>query len=111
MESQLKTLENDYVNAMIDCKIDVANEVKEKIVSLGGKVLTTRQLNNKVKMVMVTTEFGKPMYVKQAVSICARPTLTEDKNEAIVWGLFDGSKLGYNAALVGAKELVFENLQ
>jgi len=72
--------------------------------------ISAKKLNNTVKQVMVTNELGKPMYLKEAVSIFARPTLTENINEALVWGLLDGSKLKYNSILVGVKELTFQKL-
>jgi hypothetical protein len=69
------------------------------------KKQSLKAFNATESKVMVKYIFDVPMYLKEAVSIFARPTLTPNIDEALVWGAMDSpSKLSYNTILVGLQQ-------
>ena len=63
-----------------------------------------KAINATEKKVMVTYEFGTPVFI--GVDGLA----TDKKEEAEIWSALDTSKLGYWKAVTGYKGLTFENL-
>lgn len=78
------------------------------------KKQSLKAFNATESKVMVTYEFEQPMYVKEAISLFARPTLTPNIDEAVVvvWGAMDTIvKLDYHKILTNAKELQFLSIK
>lgn len=61
-----------------------------------------------MKMVMVTREFGSPIYI--APSSSNGINVTDKVEEAEIWGDMDFSKIHYHKAITGFNELTFEEL-
>lgn len=56
--------------------------------------------------IMVTYEFGQPIYVAPLKG--GKIQVTDKKEDAELWSEFDGTKLKYHTAVTGYKELTFE---
>ncbi len=76
------------------------------------KKLTAKQFLqlNPNQYIMVTYEFGTPIYIAPLENLRIQVTL--DENEAELWSALDNSptKLQYHIATTGYKELKFEKV-
>lgn len=61
-----------------------------------------------MKMVMVTREFGSPIYI--AASSSNTINVTDKVEEAEIWDCMDFGKIHYHKAITGFSELTFEEL-
>lgn len=68
---------------------------------------------NPQKYVMVTTEFGNPIYVAPCAGLSSGIQITDKIESAEVWSAMDNTptKLGYHRAVTGYMGLTFQQLQ